>query len=38
MKRTIAAFIGLGDGHQDNVSLIGRARVSALYQRRLGDA
>ena len=37
MKRTIATSIGVGDGHWGNVSLIGRSRVSALYQRRVGD-
>ena len=38
MKRTSAACVGLGDGHRGNVSLIGRSRVGALYQRRVGDA
>ncbi len=38
MKRTIAGCIGVGDGHWGGVTLIGRARVSALYQRRVGDA
>ena len=39
MKRTIVACIGLGDEHQDNVSLIGRLSwgryVSASRRRRI---
>jgi len=37
MKRTIAACIGLGDEHQDNVSLIGRLSWGRFISASVGD-
>ena len=37
MKRTIAAFIGLGDEHQNNVSLIGRLSWGRFASAYVGD-
>ena len=37
MKRTIAAFIGLGDGHWDTVSLIGRLSWGRFVSACVGD-
>jgi len=37
MKRTIAAFIGLADVHQDNVSLIGRLSWGRFVSACVGD-
>ena len=37
MKRTIAACIGLGDGHRDTVSLIGRLSWGRFVSAYVGD-
>jgi hypothetical protein len=37
MKRAIAACIGLGDEHQDNVSLIGRLSWGRFVSAYVGD-
>jgi hypothetical protein len=37
IKRTIAACIGLGDGHRDNVSLIGRLSWGRFVSACVGD-
>ena len=37
MKRTIAACIGLGGEHQDNVSLIGRLSCGHFVSAYVGD-
>ena len=37
MKRAIAAVIGLGDEHQDDVSLIGRLSWGRFVSAYVGD-
>ena len=37
MKRTIAGNIGLGDGHRDTVSLIGRLSWGRFASASVGD-
>ena len=37
MKRAIAACIGLGDEHQDNVSLIGRLSWGRFVSAYVGE-